>query len=139
MAPMIRFLAIPGEMPRPLSMNGTSLRLVYSAFSSCLLRCASWLRSFYIIFPRYLYSFTFLSFLLLYQISPSSVVMHSVLSTFSSMLKRCKSDSSSCRFLYILSKFLSTIAISSANARMPTYSPPKHIPLLCLMNSCIIF
>ena len=58
MAPTIRFLLIPGVMPPPRNMNGTSWAFVCSAFSICLVRCDSCERFCYTIFPKYLYSCT---------------------------------------------------------------------------------
>ena len=139
MAPMIRFLAMLGDMPFPFSMKGTSFRLICSAFSSCLERCSSCYRSFWIILPRYLYEFTFFRFFPWYHSSPDSCVMNSVFSVLSSMPNLLSIDSSSVRLICILAMLVSVIAISSANASIPTYSSPKHIPLLFLMNSWIIF
>ena len=58
MAPTIRFLLIPGVMPPPLSMNGTSYAFVFSALANCFSRCESCFRFCWMTFPRYLYSCT---------------------------------------------------------------------------------
>ena len=57
-APTMRFLLMFGVMPPPLSMKGTSWAFVFSALVSYFSRCRSCLRSYWIIFPRYLYSLT---------------------------------------------------------------------------------
>ena len=43
-APTIRFLLIPGVMPPPLSMNGTSYAFVFSALANYFSRCESCFR-----------------------------------------------------------------------------------------------
>ena len=128
MAPIIKFLAILGEIPLPLSINGTNCRLILSAVSNCLIKCWSCFRSSYTVFPKYLYELTFLNFLFLYHKSHGNFVIYSVLSMFSSILNLSNMSFSTHKFFYNFIP-LSIMAISSAKANIPTYSLSRNSPL----------
>ena len=128
-----------GEMPLPFSMKGTSLRFICSALSSCRARCSSCFRSFWMIFPRYLYELTCLITCSLQYIFPSQFVIHSVLSIFSSILYLSTRASKVISASYIFCVVVSMIAKSSAKASTPTYSLSIQAPFLYLIISCIIY
>ena len=137
-APTIRFLLIPGVMPPPRNMNGTSYAFVCSAFSICLVMCDSCNKLCQIIFPRYLYSYT-RSMISPWQVSyPSQEAMYFVFVMFSSNEYLTKTVSNVSIIVWAWAQPFAIITMSSAKASIPTYQLFTVIPSLLFSNSRII-